>query len=354
MDADVRALCCITPPLCRYACPADPDDVDSPFGLYQLAHSPEKCSKFVAISENEGGDTTQGCDDERYMDQATCRSKGHTWVDVTYSYYDAAETKDHVGGFLQEDREKYTWCALAEHEQTGFIRTEEIFKIFERIFEAANTVRVATSCTVAAINANGDGTLTLTSEASGLAPGGACSVAGDSTYDKVVLASSLGIIPLLKELDPNLKDHLIGMKGYGLMANSTGTTEVVPGDEKGRAVKYLHRAEVYQAAYARTTESRHVKIWGGAEPVLDGEWETPYVTTLSTLPLPRSSTSREEGGWGRGHTNPSYLFSMGTPVPRLLTGRIPVFLIAVGSSARSTADAGPSSKMCAKPAALTN
>ena len=38
----------------------------------------------------------------------------------------------------------------------------------------------------------------------------------------------------------------------------------------------MHRAEEYQAAYARTTESRHVKIWGGADAVLDGEWKTPY------------------------------------------------------------------------------
>ena len=86
-------------------------------------------------------------------------------------------------------------------------------------------------------------------------------------------------------VDPNLNGHLFGFKGYGLMPNATGTTEVVETADKGRAVKFLHHAHEYQAAYARTTASQKIKIWGGADPAVDGETEGPVTTLLTAPPI---------------------------------------------------------------------
>ena len=75
--------------------------------------------------------------------------KDHTWTDITYSYYNNTETESKLEGFLQADTDgPLEYCSMAEHERTGFVRTEEIFKIFTKIFEESKVVTMATSCTV--------------------------------------------------------------------------------------------------------------------------------------------------------------------------------------------------------------
>lgn len=264
-----------------FECPTNPEDPDSPFGLFQLAHNDEDCKKFRAVAENEGNDVAMsGCDDQSYTTVDACRAAGHTWTDITYSYYDEAETEARTDGFLQEDIDEHAWCSLNEHQYTGFIRTEEIFKIFTAIFEREG-VKLATSCTVSGLDYSLDGKIIVSSATSVFAgaasTAGVCSLGATEAFDKVVISSNVGSIPILKTVDPNLDGHLFGFKGYGLMPNAThGTTEVVEAEDKGRAVKFLHHAHEYQAAYARTTATQKIKIWGGADPAVDRETEGPY------------------------------------------------------------------------------
>ena len=184
-----------------FTCPADPADPDSPFGLFQLAHNVEDCTRFKAVAENEGSDIAMsGCDDQQYVTEASCGVAGHTWTDITYSYYDEVETEERTDGFLQDDVNEHAWCSLNEHQYTGFIRTEEIFKIFTTIFERAG-VQLATSCTVSGLG-HVDGKVIVSSatsvfrEAGGTA--GTCSLGVAETFDKVVISSNVGSIPILK------------------------------------------------------------------------------------------------------------------------------------------------------------
>lgn len=121
---------------------------------------------------------------------------------ISYSYYDNNETESMLGGFLQDDAAgPLKYCSMVEHERTGFIRTEEIFKIFTSIFER-KAVKLATSCTVTGLTSNpAPGyRITVAAETSDNAVGSeACSIAAEGvTYDRVVMAASLGSLPLFK------------------------------------------------------------------------------------------------------------------------------------------------------------
>ena len=115
------------------------------------------------------------------------------------------------------------------------------------------------------------------------------------TFDRVVMAASLGTLPLFTaaDIDTDLKYHLMGYKGYGLMGEPSSDTEDIPADGKGRAVHYIDHGHEFQAAYGRSTNVQKVKIWGGHDAAVDGEWTTPYVKPVKkprnrkTLTLPR-------------------------------------------------------------------
>lgn len=271
-------------------CPAEPEDPESPFGLFQLGlptSDDNVCDKFRAISENEEvngqkGDITTGCDDEQFTTKAKCEEENHFWTDITYSYYNNAKTESKLEGFLQEDVDgDKKYCSMAEHERTGFIRTEEIFKIFTRIFHNSPAVTLATSCTVTMLTPDSAAGVAKRIEVATKTSGNAienvaCTLAPTKTFDKVVVAASMGTLPLFTEVDAKLEMHLMGFKGYGLMGDPEGGTEDVPADDKGRAVHYIDHGHEFQAAYGRTTDARKVKIWGGHDAAVDGEWEGPF------------------------------------------------------------------------------
>jgi len=244
-------------------CPDEPDSDDSPFGLFQLADEQEQCEKFKKVATNEGG-STNSCDDDQYLDEASCTAEGHFWAPLSYSYYNNTETVARVPGFLQEDSNR-DWCSLVEHQRTGFVRTEQLFKIIDELFTASPFVTMRTGCGVAQLVAVPLGTqnqIRIDPEAAALAENVACEA---GTFDKVVVSANLGAVPLFKELvDPKLDRHLFGMKGYGLSGSTNDSgVETIQDANSGRGVHYIGHGKEFQAAYARAMLNDKVKIWGG-------------------------------------------------------------------------------------------
>eukprot|EP00729_Bicosta_minor_P002371 gene2371-32904_t len=171
-------------------CPDEPDSDDSPFGLFQLADEQEQCEKFKKVATNEGG-STNSCDDDQYLDEASCIAEGHFWAPLSYSYYNNTET------------------------------VARLFKIIDELFTANPFVTMRTGCGVAQLVAVPLGTqnqIRIDPEAAALAENVACEA---GTFEKVVVSANLGAVPLFKELvDPKLDRHLFGMKGYGLSGST--------------------------------------------------------------------------------------------------------------------------------------
>jgi len=259
-------------------CPEDPNSVDSPFGLFQLAHDVAQCDKFKEVSTNEVGSdglagATNTCDDSQFVDEASCVAAGHFWVPLSYSYYNNSETVARVPGFLQADTEGKEWCSMVEHQLTGYVRTEHFFEIIGELFTANPNVTILTGCGVQQLVALGGVNNQIRIDPS-TTENDACVAA---TFDKVVVSANLGAVPLFKDaIDPKLDRHLFGLKGYGLSGKTNDTgVEDIKEENAGRSVHYIDHGEEFQAAYARAMENDKVKIWGGHDASFT-EFAPPY------------------------------------------------------------------------------
>merc|ERR1712232_430899 len=93
--------------------------------------------------------------------------------------------------------------------------------------------------------------------------GGECKAEPTEEFSRVVVANNAAAVPLLAKIDPELKWHLIGIKGCGLNGISGDASPDVDPKQNARAIHLLDTGKKFQAAYGRSTRDNKVKIWGG-------------------------------------------------------------------------------------------
>jgi hypothetical protein len=239
----------------NFTCPSSPyaGDDTNPFGMYQLASKAKDCAKFKDAAENG----ISACDDPKHKSELTCTASNHVWQQINLTFYDAEQTRLRLHGYLLESHSDIM-CSVVEHRLTGFFRTGELFAIFATLFEAAPQVRVLAGCGVQALAPLTDGRVEVRAVAG-------CPTSAPQIYHKVVVAASVGSIPLLRKVDPHLDRHLVPIKGYGLAGVPNDVSPVVAMEQSGRAVHFIEHGHEQQAAYGRSRAHRRVKIWGGHE-----------------------------------------------------------------------------------------
>eukprot|EP00928_Gymnodinium_smaydae_P035518 TRINITY_DN24987_c0_g1_i1.p1 TRINITY_DN24987_c0_g1~~TRINITY_DN24987_c0_g1_i1.p1 ORF type:complete len:634 (-),score=113.70 TRINITY_DN24987_c0_g1_i1:93-1994(-) len=226
-------------------------------GLFQVTGDPKLC----AWMKTGAGAAALGCDDASLRSRGDCEAAGHVWRDVQYTFYDRAETYARIGGFLQEDTA--IECSIVEHKITGFARSEILFQVVGDLLREKG-VRVALSCDVLGVEpVPQDLSARLLLRVGAGAGGRPCALEAPQglVYDHVVVAAAAASVPLLATLDPTLRDHLVGIKGYGLMGGAGSPT--VPPTEAAYGLHLLDESRQFRAAYVRSTSDMHVKAWGG-------------------------------------------------------------------------------------------
>ena len=208
----------------------------------------------------ESANTHSGCDDKAQQTQAACEAAGHTWRDVVYSYYDTDNSVLKMSSFLSDAEETTgTWCSIAEHKMSGFVRTEVFFSVLTEIFaNKSASLDLRTGCKVTSIEPE---TVRVGSRIK-VATHKACKM-GERLFDRVVVSASAASVGLLSEADAVLDKHLIAVKGYGLVGVVNDTSMVVEDEQFARGLHFIDHGEDFQAAYARATTDMRVKIWGG-------------------------------------------------------------------------------------------
>ena len=163
-------------------------------------------------------------------------------------------------------------CAISASTGTGFMRTQAFYTAVTTLLGSnpAASLRLGTSV------------LSLTEEISSFGTRRPCVTVetGTECFDRVVVAASVASIPLLDDVDPFLEQHLIGIKGYGMLYPPAVPLSAADRDEV--AVKLKDQASTYRAAYFRATVGGDVVGWGGHEATLS-----------NSLPPAATKTSEE-------------------------------------------------------------
>ena len=163
-------------------------------------------------------------------------------------------------------------CAISASTGTGFMRTQAFYTAVTSLLRSnpAASLRLGTSV------------LSLTEELSSSGSRRPCVTVASGTecFDRVVVSASVASIPLLDDVDPFLEQHLLGIKGYGMVYPPAVPLSAADRDEV--AVKLKDQASTYRAAYFRATVGGDVVGWGGHEATLS-----------NSLPPAATKTSEE-------------------------------------------------------------
>lgn len=246
-------------------CPRLADPKSSPLGLFQITSDPQMCTWMREAANNP----VVGCDDNAFGTKDSCEFAGHVWADVKYTFYNSSETRDRLSGYLLSDDDDF--CSLVEHRITGFARSEVWFELVGDILRSEG-VNLALGCNVVSLNPLGtpDGRVRVVTDDKI----GGCS-SGSQDFDRVVVAAAAASVPLLTEVDPLLRNHLVGIKGYGL-SGAAGSPKI-PANQLGRGLHFMDMSRRFAAAYARSTSKMRVKVWGGHDvSATDEGVEPPY------------------------------------------------------------------------------
>lgn len=218
-------------------------------GLFQLSSDARLC-RWMADGALA---PVAGCDDTALLSVEACEAAGHVWSNVSYAFYDAAQTRALVGDYLEEGAEL---CSIVEHRRSGFARSEVLFTIIGDILRRAGAT-IAMPCDVTGVQPIGDsGQMHLTTAAP-------CAAAAAHPFDRVVVAAAAASTLLLATVDPLLKNNLVGVKGYGLQGSASSPS--IPAEQAGRGLHFMDQSRAFKAAYVRTTADLKVKAWGGNE-----------------------------------------------------------------------------------------
>merc|ERR1719203_2599889 len=209
-----------------------------------------------------------GCDEPSLLTKETCKALGHMWQDVKYSFYNQSETQKRLSGFVP--RGSPVKCSIIEHHITGYARSEILFQVVGEILQEEG-VKIGLSCDVTELEHSGKQGRIRAIAASALS--GHCSLSGTREFDRVVVAASAASVPLLAKVDPMLGDHLIGVKGYGLLGGSG--SQKIPKEQSGRGLHFMDESKRFQAAYARATQDLRIKVWGGHDVSAEEEGLKP-------------------------------------------------------------------------------